>query len=505
MKKQLISALLTISLITPFNAVPSFAGSNIEVLVNGKTINFDVQPTVINGRTMIPVRYTTEALGALVNWDGPANTVIITSEGKLIKLPINSYTASLNGQSVSLDAPATIIDGRTLVPARFIAESLGAKVNWDATERTVIISTSNATTGQTIPQTSRKEYSATEINRFSESVVTLINHQNNGGETQGSGFVITSDGQIATNYHVIKSAASIDIYFQSGEKISGDFTVIGYNENLDLAVIKPDISKAPALTLGNSDSVAVGQNIYAIGTPKGLSNTLSTGVVSALRDQYIQISAPISHGSSGGALFNSAGEVIGITSAGVDDGQNLGFAIPVNMLKNLQKDKNIRLSQLFPTSNQSASKMSIEEYEKYLKDKYTYIQVPYGALHISNFGAAISPQGNLSISCFIRGSDITPFIADCNGANSEKLAQSISTIAFDASKYYGGNCTLHFMYSAFYEDYTDASSFEHAPLNSPGVTAVTWDDKNSQWYVMYEWLRINTTPNSDTFYYQYAE
>ena len=89
------------------------------------------------------------------------------------------------------------------------------------------------------------------------------------------------------------------------------------------------------MTTGDSDAAQIGEAVVAIGSPLGLQNTVSTGIISARRDGYLQTTAPISHGSSGGALFNMTGQVIGITSAGMEEGANLGFAIPINEVKSL--------------------------------------------------------------------------------------------------------------------------------------------------------------------------
>lgn len=104
-------------------------GTNITVAVNGNQIAFDQQPYIANGRTMVPFRGIAEALGAKVNWDEAANKVTITGD-KTVELTIGSTTAAVDGQAVTLDVPAVVAGGRTMVPLRFIGESLGAEVNY---------------------------------------------------------------------------------------------------------------------------------------------------------------------------------------------------------------------------------------------------------------------------------------------------------------------------------------------------------------------------------------
>lgn len=141
MKKR-VSILLTIILILLLSA-SGFAESRVKVKVDGEFIDFDIQPIVtIGGRTLVPVRYIFEALGLRVKWNVETRTVIGTKEDLKIELPIGSNIAKKNGSEIELDVPATIIHGRTMVPVRFVAESTGAYVAWEADQRTVTISSS---------------------------------------------------------------------------------------------------------------------------------------------------------------------------------------------------------------------------------------------------------------------------------------------------------------------------------------------------------------------------
>lgn len=126
----------------PVSAV--FAVSHTTVTVDGRVLQFDVPPTIIDGRTLVPLRAIFEALGAEVEWDGATRTVTGRKDATTIILPIGSRSPTVNGMPVQLDVAGTIIDGRTLVPARFIAESLGAAVDWVADTRTVVIFSAGA-------------------------------------------------------------------------------------------------------------------------------------------------------------------------------------------------------------------------------------------------------------------------------------------------------------------------------------------------------------------------
>jgi S1-C subfamily serine protease len=156
---------------------------------------------------------------------------------------------------------------------------------------------------------------------------------------------------IATNHHVIEGAAAVRIKFAAGEKFTS-VELLADDPGLDLALLKIDYSAgdagtAPdvkALLLGDSDAAKVGERVISIGNPLGLEHTLTDGLVSARRifegRQWIQMSAPVSPGNSGGPLFNMRGEVIGVTTAQLGffaRGQNLNLAVPVNVLKGMLK------------------------------------------------------------------------------------------------------------------------------------------------------------------------
>lgn len=178
--------------------------------------------------------------------------------------------------------------------------------------------------------------SAQNARRAAESVfpsVVLLVIQDSNGQTisLGSGFFVTSN-VVATNVHVIESAS------RGYAKIIGQRTkydilgIVGIDASRDLVLLSLDGTKAPSLSLGDSSKVAVGDDVYAFGNPQGLEGTLSQGIISSIRkignDSFLQITAPISPGSSGGPIVNSEGKVVGVAVATLKGGQNLNFAIP---------------------------------------------------------------------------------------------------------------------------------------------------------------------------------
>ena len=138
--KRFLSIILTVIMIaTSVMCVSVFAADEIKVTINGEEKAFDVTPVIINGRTLVPMRGIFESLGASVEWDGATQAVIATVGSSKIILQIGKIVAMVNGQYVTIDAPARLIEGRTMVPVRFIAETLGCEVNWEDATRTVVI------------------------------------------------------------------------------------------------------------------------------------------------------------------------------------------------------------------------------------------------------------------------------------------------------------------------------------------------------------------------------
>jgi len=168
-------------------------------------------------------------------------------------------------------------------------------------------------------------------------------------EGQGSGFIIDKEGHILTNYHVIADARQVEVTLNNRKTYRA--TVIGTDRSHDLAVIQIKAPNLPAMVLGDSRNLQVGQKVYAIGNPFGLSGTMTRGIVSSIRqvrepdgmtiEDAIQTDASINPGNSGGPLLNWHGEVIGINTmiaSSVGQSAGIGFAIPINTAKAVLND-----------------------------------------------------------------------------------------------------------------------------------------------------------------------
>jgi hypothetical protein len=193
-------------------------------------------------------------------------------------------------------------------------------------------------------------------------VSVVMSDKNNQPVAQGSGFLITPDGDIATNYHVIQEGTSAVIKFPDGAFYLVD-GVVAVDKDHDIAIIKAHGTNFHTVAFGDSDKLQVGEDVVAIGNPLSLESTVSNGIISGMRElegsdiKFLQITAPISPGSSGGPLFNMMGEVVGITTSHLREGENLNFAIPINRLKALLSVQSSKV-QPFPSEPAATPKPS---------------------------------------------------------------------------------------------------------------------------------------------------
>lgn len=179
--------------------------------------------------------------------------------------------------------------------------------------------------------------------RFFGELPDIPNQQRRAGT--GSGFILSSDGRVLTNAHVVAGADQVTVTLKDGRTFEGQ--VMGADPVTDVAVVKIEAEDLPIVTLGDSDRLQSGEWAIAIGNPLGLDNTVTTGIISATgrsssqigiadkRVEFIQTDAAINPGNSGGPLLNQQGEVIGVNTAIIRNAQGIGFAIPINQARNI--------------------------------------------------------------------------------------------------------------------------------------------------------------------------
>jgi len=141
--QMLLSCFVLLVFVAGWIIVPNkaYAQNSIRVTVDGTALSFDVPPIIENELTLVPMRAIFESLGATVDWNASTRTIVAQKSDRMIQLTVGSSTANVNGNRVNLDVPAEIINDRTLVPVRFISEALGAQVDWDVDTQTVVITT----------------------------------------------------------------------------------------------------------------------------------------------------------------------------------------------------------------------------------------------------------------------------------------------------------------------------------------------------------------------------
>ena len=184
----------------------------------------------------------------------------------------------------------------------------------------------------------------------------------------GSGFCLYNSQTIVTNYHVVSMTHNISIETSEGNEYDIDY-IINYDRNKDLCLLHTlENTGLKPLKSGDSNDIEKGDKVYTIGSPLGLKNTISDGLVSGIVQEgdinAIQISAPIDHGSSGGALFNEQLEVIGVTYSGIDANANLNFAIPIEEVNiiNDKEEKNLSVEDFFEEQKQYNLEFLIDTY-----------------------------------------------------------------------------------------------------------------------------------------------
>ncbi len=205
------------------------------------------------------------------------------------------------------------------------------------TPSVVNISTTNVIKASPFALPSQDEYFKKFFEKFFSDQMPGREFRNKG---LGSGFIMSSDGYIITNNHVVRKAEEIEVILEGGRKYTAK--IVGTDPATDLALLKVDPQgPLPAVEMGDSSALAIGDGVFAIGNPFGLGHTVTAGIVSAKGralgigryDNFIQTDAAINPGNSGGPLFDYEGRVVGVNTAVMARGQGLGFAIPINMAK----------------------------------------------------------------------------------------------------------------------------------------------------------------------------
>jgi len=293
--------------------------SQIKLVVDGKWVYTDVPPVLAGGRVLVPLRGVFEAIGGHAEWLPSENAVLARKGARLVKLYIGSAVAYVgNFEPVVMDVAPRIISGRTMVPLRFVAEALGCDVDWDSVNQNVIIRT-----GYSSP--------VEDVVKLVRPAVVLV--ETDGG--LGSGFFWDSGGEVVTCAHVVAGAKAITVKTFDGGRYSA---VIDRMDPIkDLAILRVQGGGTSFKFIPfykGSAEVREGQEVVVVGNPFGLEASVSSGIISGIRHRdgvkLYQITAPVSPGNSGGPLLTIDGDVIGVVTIQLTEGQNINFALPID-------------------------------------------------------------------------------------------------------------------------------------------------------------------------------
>lgn len=342
------------------------AGKEVDIYINGSLLN--IPPSFGepfydgSGRLQIPMRYIIQSCGYDVTWSNAQQTATVPTKSGDVVITLGSNTIKTPAGPVQMDTSAVAKDGRTYIPLRYALEALGFQVDWAGGTAADTISIN----GGIGAASSRVPMTAAEVSALASPAVFYIEVSGLDGVAyaSGSGFFIDPSCVGVTNYHVIEGAYSAEITAIDGTKYEMG-KVLYYDKDRDIAVFdalptnnQEIYGHAPYLNLATPSSIHNGDVVYSIGSPLGLQNSITDGLVSN-KDRtfpgdtksYIQTSAPISHGNSGGPLLNQYGEVVGINTASLTEGQNLNLAVPVSDLASVDYNNSSNWMFLFQVAD----------------------------------------------------------------------------------------------------------------------------------------------------------
>ena len=272
--------------------------------------------------------------------------------GKAGKIVALLLACALVGGGSGFGAAALMQKNAAAQPQSTTQASSDASVMLEAKRQAAALQVASVDTGKVLTPSEVYAQNVNSTVGITTSITTNYFGYQTTSAAAGSGFILTQDGYILTNYHVVEGSNSIKVTTYDGT--SYDAQLIGYDESNDIAVLKIDATDLTPVVLGDSDTLNVGDTVVAIGNPLGeLTFSLTTGVVSALDRpvtlstgttmNLIQTDCAINSGNSGGALFNLYGEVIGITNAKYSSSgssseasiDNIGFAIPIDQVRSI--------------------------------------------------------------------------------------------------------------------------------------------------------------------------
>lgn len=282
--------------------------------------------------------YVLEGAGQQFRQGKPGKVVLHNLEKKqeyvfcyLLSRSDIDVTLYLNEQDITLELEALDISEKVVI-GQFEKCSIPQQKLFQKIAEPPVVKLQERERKSSVISPSNGEKSYEELARLASSVVMIAIHNEKGDVIgTGSGIMVGKKGYILTNNHVACGGQFYSVRMEEDEEIYPTDEVIKYNPVLDLAIIRIQKELTPIPVYNGAEPLVRGQRVVAIGSPLGLFNSVSDGIISGFRTidnvDMIQFTAPISHGSSGGAVLNTKGEIIGISTAGIDAGQNINLAM----------------------------------------------------------------------------------------------------------------------------------------------------------------------------------
>lgn len=329
--------------------------SSLAVVIDDQPLAEPVQISFEDHHMLVPLRTISESLGYEVNWNSVNKDILVNKTESNALLHMNSQLAELNGNVIELDVAPVDIDGSTMVPLRFIARKseVGISVDTTSTEQQIKISTET-------PENSLN----------ADSIIYLQTDK-----MQGSGIILSNNGMIATNYHVVEGASTIQIIFNDGTEYTGQTKVIGLDAQKDIAILQIEARDLDPAIVNLQQEIISGDVIYTIGSPHGNKNFISEGVIIDSNSDSINMSALIDKGNSGGGLFHENGNLLGMTYA---FGKNQNLAIPIQTIANIPRNLDMDFSEMKYYDYKPTAPENLRSYTEGQHTYFTWSPV-YGA------------------------------------------------------------------------------------------------------------------------------
>lgn len=382
----------------------------MQLWVDGQAVKLSAPLYQVNGTTMAPAKDLLGALSAKFAYESKTKTIIVRSGSVTLTMTVGKKEAVLNGKSALLDAAPAIRNNTLYIPVRYTADVLDASVKWNKDKKAVELQTWTYIQTQEYNDWLQKQANKTAmpltdiVDLYDESVVLLSTNRG-----YGSGVVVGED-LVLTNYHVMEDAVSATVLTvdRDSYEVMG---VVAYDDFVDLAIVRTkEKLNLPAVEVGYTYTARKGDRVVAIGSPLGFQNTVSDGVISNLTFDggvsYIQMSAPIDSGSSGGALFNEYGELIGINTLRMPKtSAHLNFAVSAyqaaSLMDEITEEDYKTPAFLEPSLPDSLAGKPLTELTGLMKEHYAVIPTTEGGAALSNWAASRDAEGWIVLSADI--------------------------------------------------------------------------------------------------------